>query len=112
MPMNRTFMTNRGLAYIWFETPAAADKAISHMHEGQLDGAQISMQEYHLGREVVDDTGHPYADARRLGEDMEHESKTEELLQKSQPESFEGEKLFAESTTKAKNIQSTKRGEA
>ncbi|KAJ5108761.1 Serine/arginine-rich splicing factor SR45 [Penicillium angulare] len=40
LPMNRTFMTNRGTAYIIYFDPADAEAAIAHMHEAQLDGAQ------------------------------------------------------------------------
>ncbi|KAK5169564.1 uncharacterized protein LTR77_005540 [Saxophila tyrrhenica] len=42
MPMNTQFMTNRGIAYILFETPAHAEAAIAHMHEAQLDGTCIN----------------------------------------------------------------------
>ncbi|KAF4306115.1 hypothetical protein GTA08_BOTSDO05584 [Botryosphaeria dothidea] len=37
MPINRQFMTNRGTAYIMYSDPAAAEAAIAHMHEAQLD---------------------------------------------------------------------------
>ncbi|GAB7350583.1 hypothetical protein MBLNU459_g1157t1 [Dothideomycetes sp. NU459] len=43
MPMNRQFATNRGTAYILFAAPAGAESAIAHMHEAQLDGAQINV---------------------------------------------------------------------
>jgi len=43
MPVNRAFGTNRGTAYIVFETGAAAELAFARMHEGWVDGAQISV---------------------------------------------------------------------
>ncbi|KAG8626869.1 hypothetical protein KVT40_005814 [Elsinoe batatas] len=43
MPLNRAYMTNRGTAYILFHSPLAAEKAIAHMHEGHIDGAQINV---------------------------------------------------------------------
>ncbi|KAF2157801.1 RNA-binding domain-containing protein [Myriangium duriaei CBS 260.36] len=43
MPMNRQFQTNRGTAYILYASPASAERAIAHMHEGQLDGAKLSV---------------------------------------------------------------------
>ncbi|GAB7345756.1 hypothetical protein MBLNU457_4025t2 [Dothideomycetes sp. NU457] len=43
MPMNRQFQTNRGTAYVLFASPASAESAIAHMHEAQLDGAQINV---------------------------------------------------------------------
>ncbi|MCJ1405194.1 hypothetical protein MMC11_008420, partial [Xylographa trunciseda] len=41
LPMNRQFMTNRGTAYIMYNSPNASEAAIAHMHEAQLDGAVI-----------------------------------------------------------------------
>ncbi|KAF2458002.1 hypothetical protein BDY21DRAFT_275220, partial [Lineolata rhizophorae] len=41
MLMNRTFHTNRGTAYILYATVPAAESAIAHMHEAQIDGATI-----------------------------------------------------------------------
>ncbi|KAG9715275.1 hypothetical protein KCU84_g11830, partial [Aureobasidium melanogenum] len=41
MPLNKSFNTNRGTAYVLYTTPEAAERAIAHMHEGQLDGAKI-----------------------------------------------------------------------
>ncbi|KAJ5895478.1 hypothetical protein N7495_007169 [Penicillium taxi] len=35
--------TNKGTAYIIYREPADAEAAISHMHEGQLDGAVLSV---------------------------------------------------------------------
>ncbi|KAG6023075.1 hypothetical protein E4U19_004578 [Claviceps sp. Clav32 group G5] len=43
LPMNRTFGTNRGTAYILFDHEADAEAAISHMHEAQVDGAMINV---------------------------------------------------------------------
>ncbi|KAG5999252.1 hypothetical protein E4U43_002183 [Claviceps pusilla] len=43
LPMNRTFGTNRGTAYILFDHEADAESAISHMHEAQVDGAIINV---------------------------------------------------------------------
>ncbi|KAH1487346.1 hypothetical protein KXX57_000271 [Aspergillus fumigatus] len=43
LPMNRTFMTNRGTAYILYHDPADAEAAVSHMHEAQLDGAVLNV---------------------------------------------------------------------
>ncbi|THY52541.1 hypothetical protein D6C97_06364, partial [Aureobasidium pullulans] len=43
MPLNKSFNTNRGTAYILYATPEAAERAIAHMHEGQLDGAKIGV---------------------------------------------------------------------
>ncbi|KAF1987277.1 hypothetical protein K402DRAFT_330935, partial [Aulographum hederae CBS 113979] len=43
LPLNRQYNHNRGTAYILYETSTAAQDAITHMHEGQLDGAIISV---------------------------------------------------------------------
>ncbi|KAF2210629.1 hypothetical protein CERZMDRAFT_8510, partial [Cercospora zeae-maydis SCOH1-5] len=43
MPMNKHFMTNRGIAYVLYSQPSYAEAAISNMHEAQLDGALISV---------------------------------------------------------------------
>jgi len=43
MPMNRAFGTNRGTAYIVYEEESAAERAFARMHEGWLDGAQLSV---------------------------------------------------------------------
>lgn len=43
LPMNRTFGTNRGTAYILYDDEADAESAISHMHEAQVDGAVINV---------------------------------------------------------------------
>ncbi|EPS30852.1 hypothetical protein PDE_05804 [Penicillium oxalicum 114-2] len=43
LPMNRSFMTNRGTAYILYYDPADAEAAIAHMHEAQLDGAVLNV---------------------------------------------------------------------
>ncbi|CAD0114489.1 unnamed protein product [Aureobasidium uvarum] len=43
MPLNKSFNTNRGTAYILYHSPEAAERAIAHMHEGQLDGAKIGV---------------------------------------------------------------------
>ncbi|KAG9737466.1 hypothetical protein KCU77_g9951, partial [Aureobasidium melanogenum] len=43
MPLNKSFNTNRGTAYVLYTTPEAAERAIAHMHEGQLDGAKIGV---------------------------------------------------------------------
>ncbi|KAF1813091.1 hypothetical protein P152DRAFT_365269, partial [Eremomyces bilateralis CBS 781.70] len=43
LPINRQFMTNRGTAYITFNSTGSADTAIANMHEAQLDGAVISV---------------------------------------------------------------------
>ncbi|KAL8843060.1 MAG: hypothetical protein Q9176_002363 [Flavoplaca citrina] len=41
LPMNKSFMTNRGTAYILYTSTTDAEAAIAHMHEAQLDGAII-----------------------------------------------------------------------
>ncbi|KAJ3938739.1 uncharacterized protein N0V96_011471 [Colletotrichum fioriniae] len=41
LPINRTHGTNRGTAYILYDTEADAEDAIAHMHEAQLDGAHL-----------------------------------------------------------------------
>ncbi|KAJ9148205.1 hypothetical protein NKR19_g5968 [Coniochaeta hoffmannii] len=43
LPMNRTFGTNRGTAYILYDHVDDAEAAIAHMHEAQLDGAVINV---------------------------------------------------------------------
>ncbi|EKD14375.1 RNA recognition domain-containing protein [Drepanopeziza brunnea f. sp. 'multigermtubi' MB_m1] len=43
MPMNRSFNTNRGTAYILYTSEADAEAAIAHMHESQIDGAVINV---------------------------------------------------------------------
>ncbi|KAL2807608.1 hypothetical protein BJX63DRAFT_66005 [Aspergillus granulosus] len=43
LPLNNTFMTNRGTAYILYHDPADAEAAIAHMHEAQLDGAVLNV---------------------------------------------------------------------
>ncbi|CEL02451.1 Putative SR45 [Aspergillus calidoustus] len=43
LPLNTTFMTNRGTAYILYHDPADAEAAIAHMHEAQLDGAVLNV---------------------------------------------------------------------
>lgn len=43
MPMNKQFMTNRGIAYVLYTNTVDAESAIAHMHESQLDGASISV---------------------------------------------------------------------
>jgi len=43
MPINRQFLTNRGIAYVLYATPAHAESAIAHMHEAQIDGATINV---------------------------------------------------------------------
>ncbi|CZS91548.1 hypothetical protein WAI453_011754 [Rhynchosporium graminicola] len=43
MPMNRSFNTNRGTAYILYTSEADAESAIAHMHESQIDGAVINV---------------------------------------------------------------------
>ncbi|KAI9803100.1 MAG: hypothetical protein M1833_001170 [Piccolia ochrophora] len=44
MPMNRQFMTNRGTAYVLYDTSTDAEAAIAHMHEAQLDGTVINLE--------------------------------------------------------------------
>ncbi|OWP03761.1 hypothetical protein B2J93_7248 [Marssonina coronariae] len=44
MPMNRSFNTNRGTAYILYTSESDAEAAIAHMHESQIDGAVINPQ--------------------------------------------------------------------
>ncbi|KAM0669197.1 hypothetical protein ACQRIU_002759 [Beauveria bassiana] len=41
LPVNRTFGTNRGTAYILYDHEADAEAAIANMHEAQVDGAII-----------------------------------------------------------------------
>ncbi|KAG4429526.1 hypothetical protein IFR05_014985 [Cadophora sp. M221] len=43
MPMNRSFNTNRGTAYILYTSEIDAEAAIAHMHESQIDGAVINV---------------------------------------------------------------------
>ncbi|KAJ6446821.1 molybdenum cofactor synthesis protein 2B [Purpureocillium lavendulum] len=43
LPMNRTFNTNRGTAYIMFERQDDAEVAIASMHEGEIDGAIVNV---------------------------------------------------------------------
>ncbi|MCJ1306810.1 hypothetical protein MMC25_000453 [Agyrium rufum] len=43
LPLNRQYNTNRGTAYIVFLDQPAAESAIAHMHEAQLDGAVITV---------------------------------------------------------------------
>merc|ERR1712098_832004 len=43
MPMNRSFNTNRGTAYILYTSETDAEAAIAHMHESQIDGAVINV---------------------------------------------------------------------
>ncbi|TFB01360.1 hypothetical protein CCMA1212_006676 [Trichoderma ghanense] len=43
LPMNRTFGTNRGTAYILYDHHADAEAAIEHMHEAQIDGSTINV---------------------------------------------------------------------
>ncbi|TDZ20199.1 RNA-binding protein with serine-rich domain 1 [Colletotrichum orbiculare MAFF 240422] len=43
LPINRTYGTNRGTAYILYEHEADAEEAIAHMHEAQIDGAVINV---------------------------------------------------------------------
>ncbi|GJC97704.1 RNA-binding protein with serine-rich domain 1-A [Colletotrichum higginsianum] len=54
LPINGTLGTNRGTAYILYETEADAEEAIAHMHEAQLDGT-------HLPRPVVAEASTPEA---------------------------------------------------
>ncbi|CAG8489042.1 85_t:CDS:2 [Paraglomus occultum] len=42
MPTNKKWSVNRGIAYIEYETRSEAEKAISYMDGGQLDGAVLS----------------------------------------------------------------------
>ncbi|KAF1826043.1 uncharacterized protein K489DRAFT_291940, partial [Dissoconium aciculare CBS 342.82] len=43
MPLNRQFMTNKGIAYVLYSKSIYAEDAISRMHEAHLDGAMISV---------------------------------------------------------------------
>ncbi|KAF5233276.1 hypothetical protein FAUST_8265 [Fusarium austroamericanum] len=43
LPMNRTFATNRGTAYILYDYEEDAEAAISHMHEAQVDGSAVNV---------------------------------------------------------------------
>ncbi|CAG9940463.1 unnamed protein product [Clonostachys rosea f. rosea IK726] len=43
LPINRTFGTNRGTAYILYDYEGDAEAAIAHMHEAQVDGATINV---------------------------------------------------------------------
>ncbi|RBR26514.1 uncharacterized protein FIESC28_00700 [Fusarium coffeatum] len=43
LPMNRTFGTNRGTAYILYNYEDDAEAAIAHMHEAQVDGSAINV---------------------------------------------------------------------
>ncbi|KAI9893753.1 MAG: hypothetical protein M1814_005969 [Vezdaea aestivalis] len=52
MPINRQFNTNRGTAYISYNTTTEAETAISHMHEAQLDGAVIKVSIIALSHEA------------------------------------------------------------
>ncbi|PNS17124.1 hypothetical protein CAC42_7178 [Sphaceloma murrayae] len=126
-------MTNRGTAYILFKTPIAAEKAISHMHEGYLDGAQINVSivlprrrfsrsppprrpppnrfgEPHRYR----DTGPPpaqYGGPRKevQSRPQEQEPKSKKKLYKEQKqEPAQGEKSVEESTPKKTSFESVK----
>ncbi|KAG5664722.1 hypothetical protein KAF25_008456 [Fusarium avenaceum] len=43
LPINRTFGTNRGTAYILYDYAGDAESAIAHMHEAQVDGSAINV---------------------------------------------------------------------
>ncbi|KAG8359962.1 hypothetical protein FVEN_g2624 [Fusarium venenatum] len=43
LPINRTFGTNRGTAYILYDYEEDAEAAIAHMHEAQVDGSAINV---------------------------------------------------------------------
>ncbi|KAI6775701.1 hypothetical protein HG530_002459 [Fusarium avenaceum] len=43
LPINRTFGTNRGTAYILYDYAGDAESAIAHMHEAQVDGSVINV---------------------------------------------------------------------
>ncbi|UNI13806.1 hypothetical protein JDV02_000512 [Purpureocillium takamizusanense] len=43
LPMNRTYNTNRGTAYILYKHQVDAEVAIARMHEGEIDGSMISV---------------------------------------------------------------------
>ncbi|KAG9243556.1 hypothetical protein BJ878DRAFT_535141 [Calycina marina] len=43
MPVNRTFGTNRGTAYVLYENETDSEAAIAHMHESQIDGCTINV---------------------------------------------------------------------
>lgn len=43
MPMNQRLNINRGLCYIVYASSSSANAAISHMHEGQIDGSVITV---------------------------------------------------------------------
>ncbi|KAF5680313.1 RNA-binding protein Y14 [Fusarium heterosporum] len=43
LPINRTFGTNRGTAYILYDYEDDAETAIAHMHEAQVDGSAINV---------------------------------------------------------------------
>ncbi|KAM0252624.1 hypothetical protein ACHAP5_000914 [Fusarium lateritium] len=43
LPINRTFGTNRGTAYILYDYEDDAENAIAHMHEAQVDGSAINV---------------------------------------------------------------------
>ncbi|SPJ89591.1 related to RNA-binding protein Y14 [Fusarium torulosum] len=43
LPINRTFGTNRGTAYILYDYADDAENAIAHMHEAQVDGSAINV---------------------------------------------------------------------
>ncbi|KAF9776128.1 hypothetical protein IL306_005740 [Fusarium sp. DS 682] len=43
LPINRTFGTNRGTAYILYHHEDDAEAAIAHMHEAQMDGSAINV---------------------------------------------------------------------
>ncbi|RCI12096.1 hypothetical protein L249_0882 [Ophiocordyceps polyrhachis-furcata BCC 54312] len=43
LPINRTFGTNRGTAYILYEHREDAEEAIANMHEGLIDGTTVNV---------------------------------------------------------------------
>ncbi|OAK97900.1 hypothetical protein IQ06DRAFT_190061, partial [Phaeosphaeriaceae sp. SRC1lsM3a] len=43
MPMNPVFNVNRGTAYILYEEIDDAERAITKMHDAQLDGAKLQV---------------------------------------------------------------------
>lgn len=59
-------MNNRGIAYIHYHDPLDAEAAISHMHEGQLDGAVLNVSIV-LPRRTFSRSPPPARTSRRFG---------------------------------------------
>lgn len=75
IPMNRQFMTNRGSAYIVYDSAAGSESAIAHMHEAQLDGAVITVSIV-LPRRAFSRSPPPARSERRPYPNSRHQEET------------------------------------